>query len=238
MGPTLKQMALQAISAHEGHATFAEIKDYVRSHFDPVNETSLNCQVNSSCVNVQSRVNYPENQRRKVCTAGKGNDLFYKVGHGEFAIYDPRIHGQWEIVAGDSSGKGSPAWVVQQVPRVLETEPPPPALSLPPQPSSLELRQLRAAELGEIRRRLMALLDQFDTKIGAEPVGARIGRLTHSGKLPKQVGKVMSMIVEYRNLAEYETGVLTPAETETILSSWKVILEWSASKGYSLRPLD
>ena len=112
--PTLKEMAREAVLAHVGRATFAQIKAYALEHYDSVNPSALNCQVNSACVNVQARVNYLENQRRRVCHAGKSPDLFFKTARVEVQIYDPLKHGEREITE-DSTAVGHAQWIVRPV---------------------------------------------------------------------------------------------------------------------------
>jgi len=72
-----------------------EIKDYIISKYGSMNKTTINCQILICTVNSPSRIHYPENQKPRV-SEGR-YDFLYSVGRGLVEIYDPKIHGLWEI---------------------------------------------------------------------------------------------------------------------------------------------
>ena len=65
---------------------------------------------------------------------------------------------------------------------------------------------LTVNDLGDYRRKLMALLDRFDTnKAAGEGIRSRIRRLTTpEGPIPRHIAAFMVSITEMRNSAEYE----------------------------------
>jgi hypothetical protein len=93
--------------------------------------------------------------------------------------------------------------------------------------------QMTAAELGELRRRLIKLLDAVDVRSGSserEGVAARIARLSNRGLVPRDVAACMRTVTEMRNKAEYKTERLSPAESVAAQAAWRVIQEWAESR--------
>ena len=187
----------------------------------------INCTANSLSVNNPARVNYPENQKARVCKAGEGYDLLHKPGWGEYMLYDPAVHGQWEI--GQELKDGKVRWVVRQVGAKPAPPPPPPHPAL----SNAEEAVVPVApvdELAHLRRRIMEVLDQVDKRVEFEQVGARIGRLLARQRLPVQVGKAMQWIVSLRNKVEYDKYAPMPTEMTMARALWAVIEEWCGKK--------
>ncbi|MCL5982925.1 MAG: hypothetical protein M1571_10530 [Firmicutes bacterium] len=90
------QMVKQAVSAIGDKATSnAEIKKYIHNHFGDVNGGTINADIIACCVNRQSRVNWPQNQKPRIAN-GK-YDFLFCVGRGLVSLYDPEKHGVWEI---------------------------------------------------------------------------------------------------------------------------------------------
>lgn len=81
--------------------SMADIRKYIFNHYGAVNEGTINAQTLACCVNRQSRVSMPENQRPRI--ANDKYDFLYTVGRGTVTLYDPVKHGIWEIA--DDNGK-------------------------------------------------------------------------------------------------------------------------------------
>ena len=88
-------MVKEAVEALGGAASNAQIKQYIASKYIQVNENTISCTILSSCVNKQSRVNWPENQKPRL--AKTQYDFLYSTGRGQVELYDPVKHGDWEI---------------------------------------------------------------------------------------------------------------------------------------------
>jgi len=97
------QMIKEAIEQSENKVIQnREIKDYIKNKYGDVNSSTLNCQILICTVNIKSRVNWAVNQKPRVCDDDR-YDLLYSVGHGKVEIYNPEVHGQWEICRVDNA---------------------------------------------------------------------------------------------------------------------------------------
>ena len=89
--------------------------------------------------------------------------------------------------------------------------------------------EIDAAELGEMRRKLLQILNDADPEpkpTNHENVCRRIQRLCHSGVIPEPIGDLMHVVRKYRNRAEYQGLVPTGMEAHTIRSAWAAIENW------------
>ncbi|MDD2367199.1 MAG: hypothetical protein PHN84_13640 [Desulfuromonadaceae bacterium] len=93
--PYVWQMIKEAIEALDGKATYAEIRDYIRTKFGDVNKSTITCQTIVCSVNHPSRVHYPENKKPRACTSQY--DFLFNKGRGKVELYDPAMHGLWEL---------------------------------------------------------------------------------------------------------------------------------------------
>lgn len=93
--PPVWQMIKEAIHALDGKTTYGEIRDYIKTKFGDVNNSTVTCQTIICSVNHPSRVHYPENKKPRVCTSQ--HDFLFNTGRGKVEIYDPDLHGLWEI---------------------------------------------------------------------------------------------------------------------------------------------
>ncbi|SHL13630.1 DUF7669 domain-containing protein [Alicyclobacillus tolerans] len=94
--PYVWQMVKEAAEYASG-TTYSQIKPHIFQKYGQVNENTINCTILSSCVNKQSRVNWPENQKPRSATSQY--DFLYHIGRGQVELYDPQKHGVWEIQA-------------------------------------------------------------------------------------------------------------------------------------------
>jgi len=77
----------------------SEIRSYIEfnypAKYNKIHPGTINAQVTYCCVNQQSRVNFPGNDKERI--ANSKYDFLYRVGRGQITLYKPEIHGQWEI---------------------------------------------------------------------------------------------------------------------------------------------
>jgi hypothetical protein len=98
-------------------------------------------------------------------------------------------------------------------------------------PSSL----VTADDLGRWRRGLLQLLNQLDGGPGERRgVVSRIRGLSVAEKIPRVVADCMIVVVEARNVSEYESGQLSKAQRDAARTCWLVVVEWATCKRVSL----
>ncbi|MBW8015118.1 MAG: hypothetical protein FVQ82_02955 [Planctomycetes bacterium] len=98
--PTVLKMVREAVESLEGETTNGAIVKWIQQHYPGTKDNTIQCTILSSCVNVESRINWPENSRPRKCT-GK-YDFLFKPGYGLVEFYDPKRHGHWELCMGDN----------------------------------------------------------------------------------------------------------------------------------------
>jgi hypothetical protein len=95
--PYYRTMIKNAINnLQAGIVEHSDIENYVTNNYGNINRGTLADQINICTVNIPSRVNYPQNQRPRVCNDSR-YDFLYSVGFGQVEKYDPQLHGIWEI---------------------------------------------------------------------------------------------------------------------------------------------
>ena len=99
--PPVWKMVKEAVESLGGRASHQDIINYIQNKYGPVNESTIRCQITICTVNKPSRVNFPQNKKPRKCNSKY--DFLYSVGKGEVVFYDPKKHGEWEIV--DIDGK-------------------------------------------------------------------------------------------------------------------------------------
>lgn len=122
--PYVWQMVREAIHALGGSTTNKAVREWILKKYPGTNPTTINCQIVVSTVNQPSRIHYPENHKPRL--ADSQYDFLYRPEKGRLEIYDPAIHGVWQIiktedgrlsvVPGDSAAVDAPGdgEVVQQ----------------------------------------------------------------------------------------------------------------------------
>lgn len=93
--PLIWQMIKEAVEVHGNRATNIAIKDWVLEHYPGTNVNTILNQIIICTVNHESRVHYKENSVPRRCS--DVYDFLYKSAPGKIEMYDPRLHGQWEI---------------------------------------------------------------------------------------------------------------------------------------------
>lgn len=89
-------IVLEALENLEQPTTPSEIVRYARKKYPQVDEGRIRSQVTISCVNMPTRVSFPENQRPRLAT-DPALDSLYRIDFGQYVKYDPAVHEMWEI---------------------------------------------------------------------------------------------------------------------------------------------
>ncbi|MWC31024.1 endonuclease NucS domain-containing protein [Paenibacillus sp. MMS18-CY102] len=109
------QQVKEAVIALGGKASNADIKKHIRSKNPEAKDNTINCTILTCCVNVQSRINWPENNKPRISLSQY--DFLYSTGRGQVELYDVDQHGEWEIHK-DENG----SLIVREVSRVVTNE--------------------------------------------------------------------------------------------------------------------
>lgn len=94
--PFVWQMIREALEVHGNRTTNIAVKDWVLAHYPDINVNTLLNNIIICTVNHEARVHYRENQRPRRCN--EKYDLLFRPSPGKLELYDPRLHGVWEIV--------------------------------------------------------------------------------------------------------------------------------------------
>lgn len=94
--PMIWQMIKEAVEVHGNKTDTTTVRDYVLAKYSDVNANTLLNHIILCTVNHESRVHYKENNRPRRCS--DIYDILYRTSPGKIEMYDPRIHGNWEIV--------------------------------------------------------------------------------------------------------------------------------------------
>lgn len=95
--PPVWRMISEAIHHLNGKGSYTEIKHYIHSKWENVNDSTINAQLISISVNQPSRIHYPENDKPRITNGSSQYDILYSVGRGNVVLYNPEEHGLWEI---------------------------------------------------------------------------------------------------------------------------------------------
>jgi len=93
--PFVWQMIKEAVEVHGNKTTNIAVRDWILEHYPGTNVNTILNQIIVCTVNHESRVHYKENNRPRRC-----DDIFdflYRSEAGKLEMYDPRLHGLWEI---------------------------------------------------------------------------------------------------------------------------------------------
>ncbi len=95
-------MVKEAVENSENKViTNKQIINYITAHYQSVNPGTINCHITICTINSPSRLNYPENQKPRICESKY--DFLFKVGQGHFVRYKSADHGYWRIImSGDN----------------------------------------------------------------------------------------------------------------------------------------
>ncbi|MFW6245661.1 MAG: endonuclease NucS domain-containing protein, partial [Fibrobacterota bacterium] len=93
--PFVWQMIKEAVEVHGNRSTNIDVKNWVLENYPGTNANTVLNQIIVCTVNHESRIHYRENQRARRCD--EKIDFLYRPASGKLELYDPRIHGMWEI---------------------------------------------------------------------------------------------------------------------------------------------
>lgn len=96
-------MVKDAVDNLEGELTYGDIKKYINSKWNNVNQDTITAQIIVATVNHTSRIHYNENKKPRLSKAGSHFDLLFYLGRGKVIKYDAAKHGIWEIYKDESN---------------------------------------------------------------------------------------------------------------------------------------
>lgn len=94
--PLLRHLIRDAVEALGGKTTNVAVRDWILSNYPDTKPSSIPAEITTYTVNHPSRTHYYAGNKPRVA-AGK-YDFLYRPGRGELELYDPQVHGVWEIV--------------------------------------------------------------------------------------------------------------------------------------------
>lgn len=89
------EMVKKAVKDLGGKVSTFQIKEYIRNNFGDVNEGTINNWIRAYSVNNPKRINWSFNEKPR--NANTKYDFLFLTGKGQIELYDPDIHGEWEI---------------------------------------------------------------------------------------------------------------------------------------------
>lgn len=93
--PLVWQMIKEAVEVHGNRATNLAVRDWILEHYPGVNVNTILNQIIVCTVNHPSRVHYKENNAPRRCD--DTYDFLFRTAPGKLEMYDPRLHGEWQI---------------------------------------------------------------------------------------------------------------------------------------------
>lgn len=100
------ELILDAIGALNDSASRRAVRDWIVTRHPTYNVKNL-VDLEMLSVNSPSRTSYHQNAHPRMTNTGSSYDRLFKVGQGRaarFELYDPEIHGIWEIYADPNAG--------------------------------------------------------------------------------------------------------------------------------------
>jgi hypothetical protein len=97
------EKALAAVTQLGGSASRKQIKNWIIAQDAGYNTQNL-ADLYMMAVNAPARTGYSQNKTPRRTDQGNRYDKLFKSGRGTFEIYDPALHGIWEIYPDASSG--------------------------------------------------------------------------------------------------------------------------------------
>lgn len=95
--PFVWQMIREAVESIDKPASYENIKKYIESKWDNVNQGTIARQIIVLSVNHDSRIHYPENNKVRITNSGSPYDFLFRISTGVVEKYDINKHGIWEI---------------------------------------------------------------------------------------------------------------------------------------------
>jgi hypothetical protein len=158
-------------------------------------------------------------------------DFFQTVKQGEF-VFVEFISPRSMRIGGAEADAPNPRRPSVQLAKPRRSQVSGSAKDAEPPAGSAVAQSLSVADLGDLKRKLEALLDTVESggRIPGEGVRRRVNRLSWNGNpIPRDIAALMITITEMRNSAEHEMKVLSVAESATVRNAWQAIREWAQS---------
>lgn len=102
--PFVWQMINEAVNNLNKRVSYSDIKEYINSRWEGVNQKTITAQIIVLSVNHESRIHYPENHKPRLTNSKSPYDFLFNTKRGEVEKYDIHKHGIWEIYK-DVNGK-------------------------------------------------------------------------------------------------------------------------------------
>lgn len=93
-----------------------------------------------------------------------------------------------------------------------------------------------ADDLARWRRGILRILDRLDgLSASSESPAARISRLSHQGRIPRETASCMRLVAEMRNVTEYQGKQLSAPEKAAARNSWLVVEAWARENNIEVK---
>jgi len=108
--------------------------------------------------------------------------------------------------------------------------------------AGLKLREIVGYGRGArvtVSRSLIQIINQIEAPtqaVSSEGLASRIGRLSRTGQIPREVAQFMRTVTEMRNETEYRGKVLTPTESQAVGAAWRAVTEWAQNRHVDTKP--
>lgn len=99
------ELTLNSLEALGGAASIADIKRQIVAHYPHFNTSNVNTDLAMLAVNCPGRVNHRGNKFSRRTDSGSEFDRTFRVGAGDYEIYDVVRHGVWELYESADTGK-------------------------------------------------------------------------------------------------------------------------------------
>ncbi|OGK12141.1 MAG: hypothetical protein A2Y63_05535 [Candidatus Riflebacteria bacterium RBG_13_59_9] len=213
------ELILEALEHLEQPTTPSEIVRCIRKKHPQIQESKIRSQVTICCVNMPTRVSFPENQTARTASDPQ-LDCLFRVDFGQYVKYEPEQHGTWEIA--DANGEFTIREVPKkEAPEIAAPRPEPPLSEPTPAPkakvnASAERVAHEGKEADDTRAKTQVDLDRaprpaIDTVDAAKPeqptaaIPKKEGVPDMEGKETKPDAQVRDALM--KNLNEVEEGL-------------------------------
>lgn len=92
------ELVVEAITAIGKPCSINDIKQYFQKYFPQKNSVNVQYDTPAICVNSNSRVHYTYGKKPRRTDSGNKYDKLFQREDKKYELYNPKIHGVWEIV--------------------------------------------------------------------------------------------------------------------------------------------
>jgi hypothetical protein len=176
---------------------------YARYPHRPWKMSSISAHLVGLSVNHLSSIHHPHLRRY---------GFLFSLGNGRYRNWSRAQDGDWEVRNGRVQRVGKPEVAIEE-----------------PKPIPKDVVTLD--DLTRWRRNLIRMLNKIDSDSSTEGVVTKIKRLSHLGRIAREIAPFMIAVVEMRNVGEYQDKILSHAESEATRHAWTAIVEWARAQG-------